>query len=442
MMKVFHLSTDKKKLDNLLANRDRKRVEQIPLVREICEEVRKNGDKALLRYTEKFDKVSLKGPSELRIKKRQVKGAYQKVDEEFVNALQLAKTNIEKFHTRQKNGRESWHEEREGAIVGEKYSALERVGVYAPGGEAPYPSTVLMDIIPGKIAGVAETIVATPDVNPHVLVAADLAGADQIFRVGGAQAIAAMAFGTETIPKVDKIIGPGNIYVAMAKLIVQQETSVGIDMVAGPTEIMILADGKGRVDFAVADMLAQAEHGMSPLVILATTSEEFAKAIPAEAKKQMKKLKRAGIIEEALREDAIIILVNDIDEAIDLANDIAPEHLELQVARPWECMEKIKNAGAVFIGDYTPESLGDYLAGPNHVLPTGGRAKFSSPLGVDDFLKKTNFIFSDRTHLRNSAKAVTRLAESEGFDAHAEAVRIRLKKSPMSKAQKKRGKNK
>ncbi len=427
-MKTFHLNRDKKKLDSFLAKRERKMSEVIPAVREICEDVRKNGDKALLKYTAKFDGITLKKPSQLKIKKAEVKDAYQKVDTEFIDALKLAKANIENFHSRQKNGRESWHEEKEGQIIGEKYSALERVGVYAPGGKASYPSTILMNIIPAKVAGVEEIIAATPNINPHILVAADSAGANQIFRVGGAQAIAAMAFGTDTIAKVDKIVGPGNIYVAMAKLIVQQETNVGIDMVAGPTEIMILADGKARVDFVAADMLSQAEHGTDSFIIVTTTSEELASAIPGEVKRQIKKLLRADTVKECLRENAAIIIVNNIIEAVELTNNIAPEHLEIQVARPWECMETIKNAGAIFLGDYSPEALGDYLAGPSAVLPTGGRAKFSSPLGIDDFLKKTNFIFSDRMHVRHSADAVITLAEREGLDAHAEAIRIRLRK--------------
>ena len=426
-MKMFRLSRDRKKLDDFLANRERKMIEVIPVVREICKEVRENGDKAVLRYMKKFDGITLKDPSRLKIGKKEIKDAYQKVDTEFLRALEIAKGNIENFHLRQKNGRESWHEEEGGQIIGENYSPLERVGVYTPGGKASYPSTALMNIIPAKVSGVQEILVATPNINPYVLVAIDMAGASQIFRVGGAHAIAAMAFGTKTIPKVDKIVGPGNMYVATAKLIVQLETSVGIDMVAGPTEIMIIADGKARPDFAVADMLSQAEHGADSVIIVATTSEEFARKIQTEVKRQIKKLKRSDIVEQCLRENGAIVTVNDLSEAIELANDIAPEHLELQVARPWECMKQIKNAGAVFLGDYSPVTLGDYLAGPNHVLPTGGRAKFSSPLGVDDFLKKTNVIFCDKSHIKHSASAITRLAECEGLDAHAEAIRIRLK---------------
>lgn len=425
-MEIFHLCRDKKKLGNFLAEREQVITEQIPIVREICEDVRQNGDSAVLKYTEKFDGIRLEDPSHLRIKEEEVKTAYEQVDKKFLRAVELARANIEQFHLKQKKGRETWQEKKEGLIIGEKYSPVEKVGVYVPGGKASYPSTVLMNTIPARIAGVGEIILATPNVNPYVLVAADMVGVDKLFRMGGAQAIAAMAFGTKMVPKVYKIVGPGNIYVTMAKFVVQEKAVVGIDTMAGPTEIMIVADGEGKVAYAAADMLAQAEHGMDPLIVLATTSEEFAEAISGEVARQLKKLKKAGIIREALEKNTVIVIVNDIDEAVELANDIAPEHLELHVSRPWECMEKIKNAGAIFIGDSTPESLGDYLAGPNHVLPTGRRAKFSSPLGIDDFLKKTNFVFSDRGQVKRFSDAVIRLAECEGLDAHAEAVRIRL----------------
>ena len=427
-MKLLRLSKNRKEIECFLSKRERNLTEQIPVVREICENVRKNGDDAILKYAKKFDGTTFKKGSQLKIKKQEIKDSYKKVDTEFIHALEIAKKNIERFHSKQKAGKESWHEEEGGCIFGEKYTPIEKVGVYVPGGKASYPSTVLMNIIPAKIAGVEEIIVATPEANPCVLVAADISGASGIFRMGGAQAIAAMAFGTETVPKVNKIVGPGNIFVALSKLLVQQETSVGIDMVAGPTEVVILLDEQARVNFAVADMLAQAEHGMKPFVILITTSEEIAGQISREIKKQIRKLNRAEIIQECLGENAAIIIAKNIDEAIEFANVIAPEHLELQVAMPWECLKKVKNAGAVFLGDYSPEPLGDYLAGPNHVLPTGGRAKFSSPLGVDDFMKKTNFVFSDKTYLKKSADAVIKLAECEGLDAHAEAVRIRLRK--------------
>ncbi len=431
-MKTLRLSRDRKKLEDFLARRETKLADAVRVVEKICREIRANGDKSLLKYIKRFDSWPIKTIPQIKVTRQEIREAYREVDKRFLESLRLAKANVEDFHGRQKKGRETWHEEKGGLMIGEQYSSLEKVGVYVPGGRACYPSTALMNIIPAKVAGVREVTVTTPpshegSINPYVLVSADMAGASRIFKVGGAQAIAAMAFGTKTIAGVDKIVGPGNMYVAAAKLVVQQETSVGIDMLAGPTEIMIIADEKARTEFVVADMLSQAEHGSDSIAIVVTTSEGLAKDIPREIGKQMKKLKRFDVIEACLRENGLIIIAGSIDESIELANSIAPEHLELQVGRPWECMQKVKNAGAVFLGDYTPGCFGDYLAGPNHVLPTGGRARFSSPLGIDDFMKKTNFVFSDRTELRRLSDAVERFAECEGFDAHAEAIRIRMR---------------
>lgn len=432
-MKVLRLSRDKKKLESFLKKREGEIAEVMPVVEKICEDVRRKGDEALLKYTKKFDRWPMKKTSQLKVTKKEIRQAYRSVDQSFLNALKLAKANIEDFHQRQKKGRETWHHEKNGLIIGEKYMPLEKVGVYGPGGRAYYPSTMLMNIIPAKVAGVEKIIVATPPskegkINPYVLVSADTAGADEIFKIGGAQAIAAMAFSTKTIPKVDKIVGPGIAYVAVAKLLVQQKTDVGIDMVAGPTEIMIIADENAKAKFIVADLVSQAEHGVDSMAILATTSERLARDIPRRIKRYIEKLKRSDSIEKCLIENGIILIVDNINAAVKAANWIAPEHLELQVARPWECMKKIRNAGAIFLGDYTPGPLGDYLAGPNHVLPTGGRARFSSPLGIDDFIKRTNFIFSDRAELKRSRDTIATLANCEGFDAHAKAIGARFEK--------------
>ena len=414
-MKILYLKRDRKKIDKFLAQREREMCSAVSVVREIGLQIRTDGDRALLKYTKEFDGLTVKRVLQLRVTKREIKNAYSEIDADFLSALKLAKRNIESFHLKQKRGRKSWREEKGGKIIGEKYLPIERVGIYVPGGEASYPSTMLMNVIPARIAGVERIIVATPPsgdgkINPYTLAAAELAGAgSEIYKIGGAQAIFSMAFGTKTIAPVDKIVGPGNIYVSAAKLIVGLETNTGIDMIAGPTEIMIIADERANVRFVAGDMLSQIEHGAGALAILATTSEKLAKKISGKIKKQ-----------------SIVIIVDNINSAIELANEIAPEHLELQVSRPWKCMERVKNAGAVFLGDYSPESLGDYLAGPNHVLPTGGRSKFSSALGIDTFLKRTNFVFSDRAFLKRSANAIIRLAECEGLDAHAEAVRIRM----------------
>ncbi len=432
MIKTLSLEKDRKKLELFLAKRQTDITGVMPVVERICEEIRINGDRALLKYTKKFDRWHAGKASQLKVTKKEMKEASRRVDAAFLRSLRLARANIESFHERQREGRKTWHQEKDGLIVGEKYVPLEKVGVYVPGGKACYPSTVLMNVVPARIAGVERIIIATPPspdgkINPYVLAAADTAGAHEIFKIGGAQAIAAMAFGTKTIPAVDKIAGPGNTYVAAAKLLIQQKTDVGIDMLAGPTEIVIIADEKANAGFVAADVLSQAEHGSDSAAIVITTSGKLARDVRCEIDKRIKEQKRSDTIAACLTENGVIIIVKTIGAAIELANRIAPEHLGLQTARPWECMEKVRNAGVVFLGDYTPPSLGDYLAGPNHVLPTGGRARFSSPLGVDDFLKKTNFIFSDRTYLKQSQETIVRLAESEGFDAHAETVRTRLK---------------
>ena len=437
MIKTLHLNRDRKKLELFLEKRQANITKVMPVAERICEEIRTGGDRSLLKYTKKFDRWHAGKASQLKVTKKEMNEASRKVDAAFLKSLKIAKANIESFHQRQKEGRKTWHQEKGGLIVGEKYVPLEKAGIYVPGGKACYPSTVLMNVIPARIAGVEKIIIATPPspegkINPYVLAAADTAGAHEIFKIGGAQAIAAMAFGTKTIPAVDKIAGPGNMYVAAAKLLIQQKTNVGIDMLAGPTEIVIIADEKANAGFVAADMLSQAEHGVDSVAVVITTSGKLARDVRREIDKRIKepdhsRAVRSDIIAKCLAENGIIIIVETISAAIELANRIAPEHLELQAARPWECMEKVRNAGAVFLGDYTPPSLGDYMAGPNHVLPTAGRARFSSPLGVDDFLKKTNFIFADRMYLKQSQETIVRLAESEGFDAHAETVRIRTK---------------
>lgn len=394
-------------------------------VRTILEAVKRDRDEALLRFTHQFDRTDYR-LSDLEVRPEDIQEAYNQVTLDELEAMKLAAGNIQRFH--EKQVQESW-EYKEGEVyLGQMVRALAIVGIYVPGGKASYPSSVLMNAIPARVAGVEQVIMCSPtpggEVSPHVLVAADIAGVDRIFKVGGAQAVAAMALGTDTIPRVDKIVGPGNIYVALAKRMVFG--LVDIDMIAGPSEILVVADDSARPEFVAADLLSQAEHDEEAVPILVTPSESLAQATLAELEKQKGALKRTAIIEESLNNKCRLIVTASLDAALELANRIAPEHLELAVENPREAAKRIKNAGAIFLGHYTPEAIGDYMAGPNHVLPTSGTARFSSPLGVYDFIKRTSLITYSREELAKIGKACRTLAEMEGLDAHVKAVQIRL----------------
>ena len=396
-------------------------------VREILKQIKERGDAALLSYTSRFDQYDL-SVEEIRVTPSEVAEAHNNVSDEGVEALRRAAENIREFHEHQKQ--ESWEYEKNGVLLGQVIRPLETVGIYVPGGKASYPSSVLMNAIPAKVAGVKKVVMCSPaskgQCSPDVLVAAEIAGVDSIFKVGGAQAIGAMAYGTNTIPKVDKIVGPGNIFVALAKRMVFG--MVDIDMIAGPSEILIVADDSAHADFIAADLLSQAEHDEQAVPILVTYSETLAKDVVKELKKQTSCLNRQSIIKKSLNDYCRLFVVESLSEAIKVANDIAPEHLELAVKEPRACAEKIRNAGAIFLGHYTPEAVGDYLAGPNHVLPTSGTARFSSPLGVYDFLKRTSIISYSPEALKKEAPFIRVLADMEHLDAHANAVDLRINK--------------
>ncbi len=399
-------------------------------VARILEDVRENRDAALVKYANQFDSPDLTAAS-LQVTPEEFRQAEKEVDQEFVRALERAASQIEEFHKQQLS--KSWIQtERPGTLLGQMVNPVDAAGVYVPGaqgGKTPLVSTVLMGVIPAKIAGVRRIIMTTPStkeggVNPHILVAAQKVGADAVFKVGSAWAIAALAYGTESIPKVDVIVGPGNIYVTLAKKIVSG--TVGIDMIAGPSEILVIADASGNPEFIAADLLSQAEHDPLASSILVTDSESVASAVAKAVEKQLDGLERKEIAKASLEQYGGIMLVSDVSAAVELANRIAPEHLELQIAAPFEHIGQIRNAGAVFIGNYTPEPVGDYIAGPNHVLPTAGTARFSSALSVDHFIKKTSLIHYSEAAFRNEADDIIRLADIEGLGAHANSVKIRL----------------
>lgn len=396
-------------------------------VREILKQIKERGDAALLDFTSRFDQYDL-SVEEIRVTPSEVAEAHNNVSDEGVEALKRAAENIREFHEHQKQ--ESWEYEKNGVLLGQNIRPLETVGIYVPGGKASYPSSVLMNAIPAKVAGVKKVVMCSPaskgQCSPDVLVAAEIAGVDSIFKVGGAQAIGAMAYGTNTIPKVDKIVGPGNIFVALAKRMVFG--MVDIDMIAGPSEIVIVADDSAHADFIAADLLSQAEHDEQAVPILVTCSEILAQDVVKELKKQTIRLNRQSIIKKSLNDYCCLFVVESLSEAIKVANDIAPEHLELAVKEPRACAEQIRNAGAIFLGHYTPEAVGDYLAGPNHVLPTSGTARFSSPLGVYDFLKRTSIMSYSPEALKKEAPFIRVLADMEHLDAHANAVDLRINK--------------
>ena len=396
-------------------------------VREILKQIRERGDTALLEYNLQFDKFDL-SVKEIKVTQSEIDQAREKVGDKEIEALKKAAENIREFHGHQIQ--RSWEYEKNGVLLGQNIRALETAGIYVPGGKASYPSSVLMNAVPAKVAGVKHVVMCSPapqgEYSPHVLVAAEIAGVDSIFKVGGAQAIGAMAYGTDTIPRVDKIVGPGNIYVALAKRMVFG--LVDIDMIAGPSEILILADDSAHADFIAADLLSQAEHDEQAIPILVTCSEKLAQDVMKELTKQTSRLNRQSIIKKSLSDQCRLFVVRSMDEAVNVANDIAPEHLELAVKEPRALVKQIRNAGAIFLGHYTPEAVGDYLAGPNHVLPTSGTARFSSPLGVYDFVKKTSVMSYSPEALEKDAPLIRILADMEHLDAHANAVDLRIKR--------------
>ena len=394
-------------------------------VAEIIKNVRENGDKSLFEYCEKFDKAQL---SSLAVTKEEIDEALSLVEPEFLEILEKAAKNIRKFHSSQVRNSFIINDE-DGIVIGQKIIPVDRAGLYVPGGTAAYPSTVLMDAIPAKIAGCREVVMVTPPtkdgkVNPVILAAAYVAGIDRIFKVGGAQAIAALAYGTQSIPKVDKIVGPGNAFVAEAKK--QVFGIVSIDMIAGPSEILIVADGKSNPAYVAADLLSQAEHDKMASAVLVTDSEELAKNVSTELEKQIPLLERREIARESIDVNGKIIVADTLDAAIEIANEIAPEHLELCVDNPFDKLDSIRHAGSIFMGRNCPEALGDYFAGPNHTLPTSGTAKFSSPLSVDDFIKKTQYTYYTKDALKEVAFDVATFAKKEGLTAHAKSAVIRV----------------
>ena len=422
MIKIYkYEEVDKNTLfirDNIPAN-----VEGI--VSEIISNVINNGDKALKEYAEKFDKCIL---SSLEVTKEEIDEAFAAVEPEFIRVLEMAAQNIRHFH--EKQVRNSFIiNDKKGVVMGQKVMPIEKVGLYVPGGTASYPSTVLMDSIPAKIAGCEEIVMVTPPkadgkINPAILAAAKIAGVDRIFKVGGAQAVAALAYGTESVPKVDKIVGPGNAFVAEAKK--QVFGKVSIDMIAGPSEILVVADGTCNPAYVAADLLSQAEHDKMATAVLVTDSKELAERVSDELERQIPLLPRAEIARCSIDNCGKIIVADTLEVVIDIANELAPEHLELCVDNPFDYLDSIKHAGSIFMGKNCPEALGDYLAGPNHTLPTSGTARFSSPLSVDDFVKKTQYTYFTREALEEVAESVAIFAEKEGLSAHARSATIRV----------------
>ena len=428
-MRQVKLTSDSKKdiLTSLLKRSPAQYPEYDKIVSDILQNVRENGDKAVFEYTEKFDGYKYDSKT-IRVSDDEINTAYNNYDKELISIMEKAYANIKAYHEKQKQN--SWiTTENDGTILGVKVSAIEKAGVYVPGGKAAYPSSTLMCVIPAIVAGVDRIVMTTPaDKNGKVadctLVAAKICGVKEIYKVGGAQAIAALAYGTETIPKVDKIVGPGNIFVALAKKAVFGHVS--IDSVAGPSEILVIADESANPRYVAADLLSQAEHDQLASAILLTTSKELADKVSEEIDGFLKELSRADIIKSSLENYGYILLCDSIDDAVDAANEIASEHLEIITKNPYETMTKIRNAGAIFLGEYSSEPLGDYFAGPNHVLPTNGTAKFFSPLSVDAFIKKSSIISYSRQALLASHVDIERFAESEGLTAHANSIKVRF----------------
>ena len=428
-MRILDLTpeTQNNILENLLKRSPNSYGEFEARVNDIITKVREKRDEAIFDYTKRFDGADINA-SNILVTEDEIKEAYEQVDEKLLDVIRKALVNIRDYHAKQRQN--SWFDSQpNGIILGQKVTPLKTVGVYVPGGKAVYPSSVLMNVMPAKVAGVDEIIMTTPPgsdgkVYPSTLVAAKEAGVDKIYKVGGAQAVAAMAFGTESIPKVDKIVGPGNIYVALAKKAVFGYVS--IDSIAGPSEILVLADETANPRFVAADLLSQAEHDEMASAILITTSRELAEKVSVEVDKFVAKLSRAEIMQKSLDNYGYILVADSMEAAIDTANEIASEHLEVVTKNPFEVMTKIRNAGAIFVGEYSSEPLGDYFAGPNHVLPTNGTAKFFSPLGVDDFIKKSSIISYSREALEPVYKDIVQFAECEKLTAHANSIRVRF----------------
>ena len=430
-MRTIKLTEETKKnlLQDLLKRNPGSYGEYEGKVADIVNAVRENGDAAVFAFTEQFDKAKITAEN-IRVTEEELNDAYAQVDPELIAVIRKALGNIRSYHEKQR--RYSWFDSQEnGTLLGQKVMPLSKVGVYVPGGKAVYPSSVLMNIVPAKVAGVGKIVMTTPcgkdgKVNPTTLVAAHEAGADEVYKVGGAQAVAALAFGTESIPKVDKIVGPGNIYVALAKKAVYGH--VNIDSIAGPSEILVLADESANPRFVAADLLSQAEHDEMASAILITTSEALAQKVSDEVEEFVRVLQRKEIIRKSLDHYGYILLADTMEDAIDAANEIASEHLEIITKDPFHIMTKIRNAGAIFIGEYSSEPLGDYFAGPNHVLPTNGTAKFFSPLSVDDFVKKSSIVYYSKEALEPVHKDIIKFAESEQLTAHANSIRVRFEK--------------
>jgi len=428
-MRIQKLNSDTKKnlLEDLLKRSPNNYGQYEASVKEILDKVKEEKDAAVFAYTAKFDGAELTADT-IEVTDAEIEEAYAQVDDTLLTVIRKAKDNIESYHAKQRQN--SWFDSKpDGTILGQKITPLHRVGVYVPGGKAVYPSSVLMNVMPAKVAGVDEIIMVTPPgkngkVSPNTLVAAKEAGVDKIYKVGGAQAIAALAYGTESIPKVDKIVGPGNIYVALAKKAVYGHVS--IDSIAGPSEILVVADETANPRYVAADLLSQAEHDELASAILVTTSEKLAHEVSDQVDGFLKELSRAEIISKSLDNYGYILLADTMEDVIDVANEIASEHLEIQTKNPFEVMTKIRNAGAIFIGEYASEPLGDYFAGPNHILPTNGTAKFFSPLSVDDFIKKSSIISYSREALEPVYKDIVQFAECEKLTAHANSIRVRF----------------
>lgn len=428
-MRIVILDENSKQnlLSDLLKRSPNHYGEFIDRVNDIIDNVRANGNAAIFDYTKRFDGADIDA-SNIRVTKEEIEEAYTLVDPELIDVIRKALVNIREYHEKQRQY--SWFDSKpNGTMLGQKVTPLATTGVYVPGGKAVYPSSVLMNVIPAKVAGVEKIVMVTPPgkdgkVNPNTLVAANEAGADEIYKVGGAQAIAALAFGTESIPKVDKIVGPGNIYVALAKKAVYGYVS--IDSIAGPSEILVLADESANPGYVAADLLSQAEHDELASAILVTTSKELAEKVSVEVDKFIAQLSRKEIMSKSIENYGYILVAETMQDAIDAANDIASEHLEIMTKNPFDVMTKIKNAGAIFIGEYSSEPLGDYFAGPNHILPTNGTAKFFGPLSVDDFVKKSSIIYYSREALEPIHKDIIKFAESEQLTAHANSIRVRF----------------
>ncbi len=433
MINILDLTNDKndikaKELYTKLTQRTKSQdgANIIKVVADILENVRSNGDKALKEYSKKFDNADIES---IKVSEEEITAAYSKIEPKLLETIKRSKQNIQSFHEKQLQN--SWINPKEdGTVLGQLVRPIEKVGLYVPGGTAPLISSVLMTAVPARVAGVSQVIMCTPpsrdgSVNPAILVAAKESGIDQVFRVGGAQAVGAMAYGTESIPAVDKICGPGNVYVSTAKRLIFGDCD--IDMFAGPSEILIIADSSAKPEYVAADLLSQAEHDKLASSVLVTNNEKLIEQVVTELEKQLSELSRGTITEKSLKDFGYAVLVDSIEKAIEVSNNIAPEHLEICVEEPMSLLGQIKNAGAIFVGNYSPEPLGDYMAGPSHVLPTSGTARFSSPVNVDQFIKKSSLIYYNRAALEKTSQDIISFAEAESLDAHANAIKVRFR---------------